>query len=79
MEVSLVVKIRLRGISYSVSLFFLSVITIKMREEMDDPGIEVSMSYRFKELYPKYNFDIVDSFCCLVIKSYSTLLQTHGL
>ena len=73
------VKIRLRGISYSVSLFFLSVITIKMREEMDDPGIEVSMSYRFKELYPKYNFDIVDSFCCLVIKSYSTLLQTRGL
>lgn len=79
MEVSLVVKIRLRGISYSVSLFFLSVITIKMREEMDDPGIEISMSYRFKELYPKYNFDIVDSCCCLVIKSYSTLLQTHEL
>ena len=74
------VKIKLRGISYSLSLFFfLSAITIKMREEMDDPGIEVSMSYRFKELYPKYNFDIVDSCCCLVTKSYFILLQTHGL
>ena len=49
-----------------------------MRGEMDDPGIEVSMSYRFKELYPKCHFDIVDG-CCLLTKTYSTLLQPHGL